>query len=288
MSKIKILGAVLFFLGVSLAQAADDPFQWDLSPREIQVTPGGQFRVELNLSIPPGHYLYREKTTVQLLEGEGIQELSRETSPAAQKIDPFFNREMEIFTDSASVYTTFRLDPSFSPGKKRALFQVTYQGCKEALCYREMRHEVPIDLTILLPSEDSSIPPPESIMAGKKFIVQLGLAFLGGLLTDFTPCVLPVIPLTLAFIGVRREKRKRRHDFLLTALMVFSMSFTYALLGLTGALLGKSLGFLFQGVYFSLFASLLFLVFALALIGWIPFQIPLGLYQRASRLGGKG
>ncbi|MBI2982573.1 MAG: hypothetical protein HYY44_09860, partial [Deltaproteobacteria bacterium] len=264
MSKTKILVAIIFLLGVSLAQAAEDPFQWDLGPREIEVPSGGQFSVELNLSIPPGHYLYKEKTTVQLLEGEGIQELSRESSPAVQKIDPFFNREMEIFRDSAFVRATFRPDPSSSPGKKRVQFQVTYQGCKESLCYREMRHEVPIDLTILPPSGDRSISPPRSIMAGKKFIGQLGLAFLGGLLTDFTPCVLPIIPLTLAFIGVRREKRKRHHDFLLTALMVFSMSFTYALLGLVGALLGKSLGFLFQGVYFSIFASLLFLVFALA------------------------
>ncbi|MBI2083050.1 MAG: thioredoxin family protein [Deltaproteobacteria bacterium] len=277
-----------FFLLPLLLLAFEDPFQWDLSPREIQVSTGGEFSVELNLAIPPNHYLYKEKTTLRLLEGEGIQQGGIETSPSVRKIDPFFRKEMEIFTDSAFVRRSFSVDRSLPLGKRQIKLEVTYQGCKEDLCYREMHHEVPIELKIVASSGEPSIAPPKSMIAGKKFIGQLGLAFLGGILTDLTPCVLPIIPLTLAFIGVRREKRKRHHDFLLTALMVLSMSFTYALLGLTGALLGKSLGFLFQGVYFSIFAALLFLVFALALIGWIPFQIPLGLHQRASRLGGKG
>jgi thiol:disulfide interchange protein DsbD len=112
-------------------------------------------------------------------------------------------------------------------------------------------------------------------------------AFIGGLLTDFTPCVLPIIPLTLAFIGVRREKRLIR-NLGLTSLMILSMALSYAILGVIGASVGRSLGFLFQGVGFSIAASLLYLVLAAAFLGWIPFQAPASLQNWVARLGRGG
>lgn len=285
MSKVKLCGIAssFFFLFLSLLFASEDPFQWDLSPRKVRVPAGGSFSVELDLAIPADHYLYKEKTTLILLEGKGIRGGSVESTPSIRKVDPFFRREMEIFTDSAFVRRTFLADPDLSPGKREIRLGVNYQGCREELCYREMHHEVPIELEILSPSASGSST--SSFSSGEKgFFLQLGLAFLGGLLTDFTPCVLPIIPLTLGFIGVRREGRGVR-NLLLTSVMVLSMSLTYALLGLTGALFGKSLGFLFQGIYFSIFASILFFILALALLGWIPFQIPTGLQNRIARMG---
>ena len=38
-------------------------------------------------------------------------------------------------------------------------------------------------------------------------LLALGLAFLGGLATSFTPCVYPIIPITVTFIGACRRQQ---------------------------------------------------------------------------------
>ncbi|KAB2843021.1 protein-disulfide reductase DsbD, partial [bacterium] len=57
---------------------------------------------------------------------------------------------------------------------------------------------------------------PERLLDQGK-ITLLGLALFGGILTSFTPCVLPIVPLTLAFIGV---KHRRRGNFLRAVALV--------------------------------------------------------------------
>ncbi|MDO8644696.1 MAG: cytochrome c biogenesis protein CcdA, partial [bacterium] len=117
-------------------------------------------------------------------------------------------------------------------------------------------------------------------------IVAYGLAFVGGILADFTPCVLPLIPLTLAFIGIRQGSRK--HRFLLSLILVGGMALSYATLGILASIIGLSLSFLFQNSWFLLFFSLFFILMALSMFGLFTIQLPSSLQSRLSRMGGKG
>ena len=71
------------------------------------------------------------------------------------------------------------------------------------------------------------------------------LAFLvvyaAGILTSLTPCVYPVIPITIAFIGAQGSKSKIR-TFLLSLVYVTGMALTYTGLGGAAALSGKLFG----------------------------------------------
>ncbi|MBI4196377.1 MAG: thioredoxin family protein [Deltaproteobacteria bacterium] len=271
-----------------------DPFQWEYKMAPQELTPGGTVAVSINFLIPEGYYLYRDKTGLTLLEGEGAS-LSHVTySPSHKKTDPFFGKEMDVFEDVATIHADLQRSEKIPSENGKILLLLTYQGCSQSLCYRQMRHEISVPIKGTLGKSLEESPPVDSSAIGtgkrmiqKSFFWTLLAAFIGGILTDLTPCVLPIIPLTLAFIGVRRGQRRSR-NFLLSTVLILVMAISYALLGLIGTVLGKSLGFLFQGIPFLVALSLLYLFFAIVLMGWIPFHLPVSLQTRISRWGGEG
>src|SRR3972149_2545440 len=71
--------------------------------------------------------------------------------------------------------------------------------------------------------------------------VVYAAAYLGGVMTSFTPCVYPVIPVMVGFIGAKGRGSKAR-GFLLSVSYVVGMAITYAALGTAAALSGKVFG----------------------------------------------
>jgi len=66
-------------------------------------------------------------------------------------------------------------------------------------------------------------------------------SFLGGFLVGFTPCVYPVLPVTVGYIGCRSGGSRVR-SFLLSAAYVVGMALTYAALGVAAGLSGSVFG----------------------------------------------
>lgn len=69
---------------------------------------------------------------------------------------------------------------------------------------------------------------------------QLGLVFLGGLLTSANPCVLVAAPLVVGFTGGTEEGR--HHPMLLSGVFVLGLAAAFTALGLVAALTGSLLG----------------------------------------------
>ena len=67
------------------------------------------------------------------------------------------------------------------------------------------------------------------------------VVFTAGVLVSFTPCVYPVIPLTLGFIGAKSAGSKWK-GFTLSLVYVLGMAVTYAVLGAIASLSGKLFG----------------------------------------------
>ena len=115
-------------------------------------------------------------------------------------------------------------------------------------------------------------------------------SFVSGFLTSLTPCVYPMIPITLAIFGARGGNVSKRRAFLLATAYVGGMGVTYSVLGVTVALLAGATDF---GVWLSHPAVviplvILFLVLAASMFGAFELNLPSGLQARLNQVGGKG
>ncbi len=80
----------------------------------------------------------------------------------------------------------------------------------------------------------------EQIIQHNPFLAFIAV-FAAGVFVSFTPCVYPVIPLTLGVIGAKSVGSKWR-GFFLSLIYVLGMALTYAVLGAIASLSGKLFG----------------------------------------------
>ena len=109
------------------------------------------------------------------------------------------------------------------------------------------------------------------------------LTFLGGVLTSLTPCVLPMIPITLSLIGTNKTS-SNYESFILSLFYVLGISTVYSLLGLTAATTGSLFGVFLSYPVTKIFFALLFVLLALSLFGWFELKTPRFIEQRLDRL----
>lgn len=110
-------------------------------------------------------------------------------------------------------------------------------------------------------------------------------AYLGGLAVSFTPCVYPLIPITLGIL-VGRGKDARGGGLLHSVVFVSGISVTYALLGVVAAATGSIFGQWQMNPWIFFFLGNLFLIMGLAKLG--VFNFSFNLAERFSQpvLGG--
>lgn len=111
--------------------------------------------------------------------------------------------------------------------------------------------------------EGTSLP----AMPRRALALLLG-AFVAGILLNLSPCVLPMIPVTLAVLGTGAAGRRR--GALLGAAYGLGIAAAYGALGLVCMVSGLAVGTLQSSPWFSLAAALLLAAFALSLLGVLP------------------
>jgi thiol:disulfide interchange protein DsbD len=115
-------------------------------------------------------------------------------------------------------------------------------------------------------------------------------AFGAGFLTSLTPCVYPMIPITLAIFGARGKDVSKRRAIGLATAYVFGMGVTYAVLGVIFATVFGATGFGSQLSHPAVVIPLvlIFVAFAASMFGAFELNLPSGLQARLNQIGGKG
>ena len=153
---------------------------------------------------------------------------------------------------------------------------VTYQPCTEgdgAVCYPPTDRILKVDAGELM----TPVPPAQNLFWAFLVIFAWGIA------ASLTPCVYPMIPITMVIVGAKGGGKAK--GFLLSLTLVLGMAVTYTLLGVIAASTGHAFGASAQHPAFLIPVSLLFGLFALSLFGVFEIRLPAALQSRLQESG---
>ena len=127
-----------------------------------------------------------------------------------------------------------------------------------------------------------------SLIAQRGLLWALLIAFGTGVLVSFTPCVYPMIPITVGIIGARSETTTLRRSFGLSLTYVFGLVVVYSVLGLLVGLLGAQVRGVVMSPYVLIGVAVIFGVLALGMLGLYELQLPASVLTKLNRIGGRG
>jgi len=118
-------------------------------------------------------------------------------------------------------------------------------------------------------------------------IVRLGVIFILGLLMSLTPCIYPMIPITLGTLQAAAGTSKQ-NTFVLSLLYTCGIAITFAILGLLAAFGGTQIGTLLGNPWFVIPFVIFLSYLAFSMMGLYELRIPRFLQQQTSvsRSGG--
>lgn len=118
-------------------------------------------------------------------------------------------------------------------------------------------------------------------------IAAVGFLFAAGLVTSLSPCIWPMIPITIGLLGgTARSGAPRSRVVGLTLTYILGLALFYSLLGLLAGLTGTLFGTVSSNPWVRFAVGNLLIVFALAMLDVIPIRVPQRLAAWAGGLGG--
>ncbi len=118
-------------------------------------------------------------------------------------------------------------------------------------------------------------------------IVAVLASFGFGFVASLTPCVYPMVPITVSIFGAT-EAKSRLRGAALSATFVLGIAALFTPMGVASALSGKLMGSALSNAYVTIALAALFLALAASMFGAFELALPSGLTNRLSTVGGVG
>lgn len=315
---LRLIAGILFLLWSTGASAAVSPFQVMGEGETLHLRAGSPFELKVTIRVPEGHYLYASETDVDFVSLEGLLIKDIRYPKPERYADPYLGKEVDIFRGDVAIGIQGRVPEGLDAGEHDLIARVSFRGCSPTVCFRPEEAEVAFRIDVFpgakvvppappsaealpVPAPGTEATPSETPASLREMLevqdfgllMEQGLCwtilivFIAGILTSLTPCVWPVIPVVLLFVGVHPHKRFWE-NLLLAASLVAGLVLVYALLGLAAVGFGKNLGFLYQQRWFLVLIVLFFLAMSLSMFGVFDLRLPRSLQQRLHRMGGEG
>lgn len=139
----------------------------------------------------------------------------------------------------------------------------------------------------LMPTGPSMSLDATSYLAGGQMALAAGIVFLGGLLTSLTPCVYPLIPITVSVFGARKGT-SRAQSLLLTSSYILGMAAVFCGLGVLAAKGGQAFGSVLGNPAVSIGLAVFLGVLASSMFGAFELALPSSLQTKLNSVGGAG
>jgi thiol:disulfide interchange protein DsbD len=301
----------------SLAQQRN-PVQWTLSPESTTAPPGGTAVFKLTAKMEPGWHIYALNTpeggptpmTVKVTPAVPAVSAIRLFQPKpVTKLDPNFNMNVETFEGDLTLIAALDLVQDAS-GALDVPLLLRFQACTERECLpRKLTLAAKVNVDANAQSAALDLPAgysefsgsaPKAASAETQAPVQkqaaeegvaafLAVAFGFGLAAIFTPCVFPMIPITLSFFlnkpGVTRGESLKQAVIFCLGIVVLFTGMGFAVTAALGPFGVVQIG---SNPWVNAFITLVFIVFGLSLLGAFEITLPSGLLTKMNQASDRG
>jgi thiol:disulfide interchange protein DsbD len=213
--------------------------------------------------------------------------------------DPNFGLTTSTYADSARFTVPIAFD-SLVHGKNLLAVRVGYQTCNARYCLPPREDVIGVDLrvegTVASSGTNSATVPPiavaspsplpgQSASGTENRLLFLWLAATMGALSLLTPCVFPMVPITISYFSTheRGSRRRAAADAAIYAIGIVG-AFTGLGLGMSVVFGTAALSRFAANPWLNLAVAALFVSFALSLFGVVDLALPAGLVNRVERL----
>jgi thiol:disulfide interchange protein DsbD len=198
------------------------------------------------------------------------------------------------------------VDAAAPPGTRTLKARVEFQPCNDQQCLPPAQVKATLEVELApagtaaalansdlfapaggpaKPSAGTATAAGADIFAGKSLPLILAIVFLSGLALNLTPCVYPLIPITVGFFA-RQGSGKTSQTFGLALAYVLGMSVTYSALGVFAALSGSLFGAWLQKPGVLAGIALLIVALALSMFGLWEIRVPHAITDRTGSKAG--
>lgn len=214
----------------------------------------------------------------------------------------FSDIPLSVFESEFLIGTTIKIPKNTQLGEINLFLDFTYQGCNNLTCMapetisdtlnleivgksvqiQEINSEIFNKLNLQYTTQ-SEVNQDDSLggqLEKSGLLLTLVIVFLGGLALNLTPCVYPLIPITIGYFGGQSEGRTSKL-FLMGLFYVLGMALTYSIVGVVTALSGAVFGTLLQNPIVIIFIVLVFIILSLSMFGVYEFKLPDSLVVKA-------
>ncbi|MGA7235896.1 MAG: cytochrome c biogenesis protein CcdA, partial [Bryobacteraceae bacterium] len=282
------------------AQAQHVAYSLDVQPNPA--APGGKALLRITAKVDPGWHIYSGSSpagipiSFQLAPNATVEKFRTFQAPPKKAYDANFGSETETYEGEAVFLLDLQLKKDAPAGEAQYTLNVKYETCNSSEC--DPAHWTGVFALAISPSAAAAapaIPPgflevkpraasPTDAASAEGWPGFLALAFGFGLASIFTPCVFPMIPITMSYFVNKQGSLRQAVIFCLGIIVLFSGIglLVTAALGPVGVV---ALG---QSPWVNGFIALLFVVFGLSLLGAFEITIPSSLLTKLNQSSEKG
>ena len=144
---------------------------------------------------------------------------------------------------------------------------------------------MPVDSSPAGLAQSSEAPKAPGPLQGWAMIWTLLGIFVGGMALNLTPCIYPLIPITISYFGGQAAKEGEGQGKLVAHGLCYMMGLavTNSLLGVVASLTGGLMGAMLQNSIVLIVVAAVLIVFATSLFGLWEMRLPSGLTQAAAK-----
>jgi len=228
---------------------------------QVSVARTSPDRAVLTWVVAPGHHLYRDQFQVSVVDGSASSTVAISLPEGVWRDDPDMGKT-QVFSSPGHV--------DFSLPKDSSVISLRYQGCADAgMCYPPQEKTIKLDPELKVEQGTVSVAADNAPETSDFSFSLLVLAFLGGLVLNILPCVLPVLAIkAAAFLTPKHSQQARR------GLLFYSLGVLLSFVILGGVLAwvrpsDAGWGFQLQSSWFVGVLTVVFLLMGAALMDWV-------------------